>query len=45
MFSLNYNDFLGYASKVCDTQKVTREIAKRVAAGETEFTVESTVQA
>ena len=41
MFSLNYNDFLGYASRVCDTQEVAREIARRVAAGETNFTVDS----
>ena len=41
MFFLNENDFLGYASKVEDTRELAQEIARQVAAGETEFTVES----
>ena len=40
MFSLNENDLLGYVSKLADTRELAQEIARRVAAGETEFTVE-----
>ena len=41
MFIINENDFLGYASKLADTRELAQEIARRAAAGETEFTVES----
>lgn len=41
MFSLNENDLLGYISKLEDTHELAREIARRVAAGETNFSVES----
>lgn len=41
MFSLNENDLLGYISKLADTRKLAQEIARRVAAGETNFSVES----
>ena len=41
MFSLNENDLLGYISKLADTHELAQEIARQVAAGETEFTVES----
>ncbi len=41
MFTLTENDFLGYISKHYDTRAVAKEIARRAAAGETEFTVES----
>ena len=41
MFSLNENDLLGYVSKLADTRELAQEIARRVVAGKTEFTVES----
>lgn len=41
MFTLNENDLLGYVSKLADTRELAQEIARRIAAGETEFTVES----
>ena len=41
MFTLNENDLLGYVSKLADTRELAQEIARRVAAVETEFTVES----
>lgn len=41
MFSLNENDLLGYISKLEETRRLVREIARRVAAGETNFSVES----
>lgn len=40
MFTLNENDLLGHVSKLADTRELAQEIARRVAAGETEFTVE-----
>lgn len=44
IFSLNENDLLGYISKLADTRELAQEIARRVAAGETEFTTEFTVE-